>query len=79
MHLHCRTVWRLAHPQVEVFPLSRLEEENVVTVIEVGKFIQLVELCFRIQFGVFAAMGQKRVEVVHEVSVSVGDAAGAED
>lgn len=79
MHLHGRTIGWFAHPQVEVLPFSRLKEEDVVAIIEISKFVQLIELRFRIQLGVFSTMGEKRMEVIHEVSVPIGDTAGAEN
>ena len=39
----------------------------------------MVEFGLGVEFGVFAAVGEKRVDVVKEVSVSVGDAARRQD
>lgn len=53
-----------AHPDVEVFALAGFEEEDVVAVVEVGELVQLVELCFGVEFCVFAAVREEGVEVV---------------
>ena len=79
VHLDGRPIRRLAHPNVQVFPLARLEEEHIVAIVELGQLVQLVELGFRVKFGVFAAVGKEGVDVIKEMSVSVGHAAGGED
>lgn len=42
VHLNCRSVGRLAHPQVKILPLPGLEEKHIVAVIQLSKFVQLV-------------------------------------
>jgi len=42
VHLDCWSVGCLAHPQIEVLALARLEEENIVAVVQLGKLVQLV-------------------------------------
>ena len=69
VHLDRRPVGRFAHPYVKVLALARLEEENVVAVVELGKFVELVELSFRVEFCVFAAVRKEGIEVIEEVPV----------
>lgn len=63
-------VWRLAHPDVEILALAGLEEADVVAVVEIGKFVELVEFGFCVELGVFPAVRQKRVQVIEEMAVS---------
>lgn len=72
MHLHGRAIGGFAHPYVEVFTLARFEEENIVTIVEFGEFVKLIQFGFGIEFRIFAAMREKGVEVVEEVTMSVG-------
>lgn len=57
-------------PEVEVFAFARLEEEDVVAVVQVGELVELGEFGFCIEFGVFAAVGEEGVEVGEEVAVA---------
>lgn len=79
MHLHGRAIGRFADPYVEVFALSRFEEEDVIAVVELGKFIQLVELGLGVQLCIFAAVRKEKVKIVEEMSVSIGDSARGKD
>jgi hypothetical protein len=65
-----RAVGRFGEPQVQVLAFAGFEEEDVVAVVEVGEFVQLGQLGFCIEFGVFAAVGEEGVEVREEVAVS---------
>lgn len=56
MHLDCWPIRRFAHPYVEIFALPRLEEQNVVAIIQLGKFVELVKLCLCVQLRVFATV-----------------------
>ena len=71
MHLDRRPIGRFAHPYVKVFAFTRLEEENVVAVVELGEFVELVKLSFRVEFCVFAAVREEGIEVIEEMSVPV--------
>jgi len=79
MHLQGRAIGRFADPYVEVFALSRFEEEDVVAVVELGQFVELVELGLGVELRIFAAVGEEGVEVVEEMSLSVGDSARGKD
>ena len=57
MHFDGRTIGRFAHPYVKIFSLARFEKEDVVAVVEFGKFIELIEFGFCIKFGIFPAVG----------------------
>lgn len=56
MELDGGTVWRLAHPDVEILALTSLEEKDVVAVVEVGKFVQLVKFRLGVEFCVLATV-----------------------
>lgn len=73
MHLHGRAIGRFAHPYVEVLALARFEEENIVTIIEFGEFVKLVKFCFCVEFSIFAAVREEGVEVIEEVTMTVGN------
>ena len=79
MHLYRRSIGRLAHPYVEIFPFPCFEKEDVIAIVELSQFIQLVELCFCIELCIFATMGKEGVQIVQEMSVSVGHAARGEN
>lgn len=72
MHLHGRAIGSFAHPYVEIFALARFKEENIVTVVEFGEFVELVEFGFCIELRIFAAVRKKGVKVVEEVAMAVG-------
>ena len=72
MHFDGRSVRRLAHPYVEIFAFPRLEEQYIIAIIQFRQLIELIELRLCIKLYVFAAVGQKRIEVVEKMSVSVG-------
>ena len=59
MHLHGRAIGCFAHPYVKIFALTGFEEQNIITVVEFGKFIELVELRFGVEFRIFAAVREK--------------------
>ena len=56
MHLDRWSVRRLRKPYVEVFAFARFEEHDVVAVVEVGELIELGQLGFGVEFGIFAAV-----------------------
>lgn len=66
----CRTIGSLAHPQVQILAFPCLEEKDIVAVVEFGEFVQLIQLRFCIELGIFAGMGKEGGKVVKEVSVS---------
>lgn len=70
MHLHSWSVWRLRQPNVEILALSRLEEHDIVAVVQIGELVELVQLSFRVEFCVFAAVRKKGVQVAEEMTVS---------
>lgn len=70
MHLDCWAVGDLAHPYVEIFAFARLEEEDVVAVVQVGELAELVELGFGVELGVLFAVRHHRCQVIEEVAVS---------
>ena len=69
---HSWSIGRFAHPYVEVFPLPRFEEQDVVAIVEFSKLVELIELCLGIELCIFTTVRQEGVKVVQEVSVSVG-------
>ena len=79
MHLHGRPIRGFTHPYVEVFTLSRLEEEHIIAIVEFGELIELVKFGLGVEFCIFPAMWKQRVEIVKKMSMSVGHAPRAED
>ena len=63
-------VGRFGQPDVQVLAFARLEEHDVVAVVEVGELVELVEARFGVEFSVFAAVGEEGVQVGEEVAVS---------
>lgn len=70
VHLDGRAVGRLGQPEVEILALAGLEEHDIVAVVEVGELVELRELGLGVEFGVFARVRKKGVEVVKQVTVS---------
>jgi hypothetical protein len=64
------TVRGFGEPDVEILAFAGFEEEDVVAVVEVGEFVELVQLGFRVELGVFAGVREEGVEVVEEVAMS---------
>lgn len=56
VHLNCWSIGGFAHPQVQVLALSCFEKKDVVAVVELSKFVELVELCFGIELDIFPAV-----------------------
>lgn len=73
MHLHGRTIGCFAHPYVKIFALAGFEEQNIITIVEFSEFIELVELRFCVEFRIFAAVREKGVEVIEEMTMPVGE------
>jgi hypothetical protein len=71
VHFDCGAIGRFREPNVEVFAFARFEEHDVVAVVEVGEFVELGQLRFGVEFGIFAAVREEGVEVGEEVAVSV--------
>jgi hypothetical protein len=70
VHLDGGAVGRLGQPDVEILAFAGFEEEDVVAVVEVGKLVELRELGFGVEFGIFARVGEERVQVIEKVAVS---------
>jgi hypothetical protein len=71
MHLDGRSIRRLAHPCIQVLAFAGLEEEHIIAVVEFGQFVELVEFCLGVQLCFLAAVGEERIEVIEEMSVSI--------
>lgn len=67
MQFDCGTIWSFGEPDVQILPLACFEEEYVVAVVKVRQLVELVELCFRIQFGILAAMWKKSIEIIEKM------------
>lgn len=61
---HSWAVGCFAHPYVEVFPLPRFEEQDIVAIVEFGEFVELVELCLGIELCIFTTVRQERIKVI---------------
>lgn len=59
VELYSWSIGGFAHPEIEVLPFAGFEEEDVVAVVEVGDFVEVVEFGFGVEFGVFAAVGEE--------------------
>ena len=70
VQLDCWAIGSLAHPYVQVLALARFEVEDVVAIVEVCQLIELVKLCFGVEFCIFAAVRKECVEIVEEMSMS---------
>lgn len=64
---------------LQILALSCFEETDIIAVVEVGEFVQLVEFRLCVEFCVFSTVWHERVEVIEKMSVSVGDAARTEE
>lgn len=64
MHLNSRSIWRLAHPCVQIFALARLEEKNIVAVVEFSELVQLVELGLGVELCFLATVREEGSNIV---------------
>jgi len=44
MHLYRRSIRRFTHPQVQILSFSSLKEEDIVAIVQLCQFVQLVQL-----------------------------------
>ena len=79
MHLDGGAIRCFGYPYVEIFALSRLEKKHVITVIELSELIELIQFRLSVELCVFTAVWQQGIEVIEQVSMSVGHASGAEN
>lgn len=70
MQLDAGSVGRFAHPHVQILPLPRLEEEDVVAVVQVRNLVQMVQLRLGVQLCVFAPVGEHCDYVFEEMAVA---------
>jgi len=59
-----RAIGRLTHPCVEVFAFAGFEEEDIVAIVQLGDFVELVQLAFGIKLRLFATVWEEGMEVV---------------
>jgi hypothetical protein len=50
VELDGRTIGRLAHPRIQILSFPCFKEQNIVAVVELGELVELVELCFCVEF-----------------------------
>jgi hypothetical protein len=60
VELDCRAVGHLAEPHVQILPFPRLEEHDVVAVVEFGQLVELVQLGLGVELDVFPAVWEHR-------------------
>lgn len=65
------SVWWLRDPEVEVLVLTALEEHDVVTVVELGNLVQFVKRLLRVELRLLSRVGEKRLQIRDQVSVTV--------
>lgn len=70
VHFDCRAIWRFAHPNIKIFAFSSFEKEYIIAIIQLGKFIQLIQLGFGVEFCIFAAVREKGIDIVEEMPVT---------
>jgi hypothetical protein len=66
-----RPIGYLAEPDVEVLSFARLEEENVVAVVQLGQLVQLGKARFRVELGIFSAVREHRSNIIKQMAVAV--------
>ena len=49
---------------------ARFEEEDVVAIVQVGEFVELRQLRFGVELGVFATVWEEGVQVGEEMAMS---------
>lgn len=79
IEFHCGTIGRLQDPEVKVLVLSCLEEKNVVAVIQLSNFVELVQVLLGIEFGLFSSMWHQVCQILNQVTMPVSDASGRDD
>ena len=55
---HGGSIGWFGYPEVQVLVLSALEKEHVVTVVELGHLVQLVQVLLGVELGLFSGMGK---------------------
>lgn len=69
VHLNGGSVRGFTHPSVQIFALSCLKEEDIVAVVKLCQFVQLIKLSFGVELRIFAAMWKQGVEVVDQMAM----------
>ena len=67
MHFHGWAIGCFAHPYVKVFAFACFEEQHIVAVVELGYFVELIELGLGVELCIFSAVWKKRVKVVEKM------------
>ena len=70
MHLDRWSVGCFAHPDIEIFSLARLEKQHVVAIVQLGQLVELIQLAFRVEFGILATMREEGVEIVEKMALA---------
>lgn len=70
MQLHCRSIRRFCHPNVQIQPLPRLEKQDVVAIVYIRQLHQRAEIPLGIQLCVLARMGQHAQQIPEQMSLS---------
>lgn len=71
MQLDARSIRGFAHPHVKILPFPRLEEEDVVAVVQIRNLVQVVKLRLRVQLSIFTAVGKHSDYVFEKVAMSI--------
>jgi hypothetical protein len=58
-----RAIGRFGEPKVQVLGFAGLEEEDVVAIVEVCEFVEVGEVGFGVEFGIFAAVWEESMKV----------------
>jgi hypothetical protein len=56
MKLDRRPIGHFTHPHIKIFSFARLEEEQIVAVVQLGELVELVELRLGVELGFFLAV-----------------------
>ncbi len=62
--LDSRSIRNLAQPDVQILSLAGLEEQDIVAVVQLGEFIELVQAGFGVEFGILPAVRKHRGNIV---------------
>jgi hypothetical protein len=72
-------IWDLSCPQVQILSLPCLEEEDVIAVVQLRKFAQLVQFTLGVELGVLPTVGHHRSEIIQKMAMSECNTSRRED
>ncbi len=71
MELDGRAVGDFCQPQVKIFAFPCFGKQTIVAIVQLGKFVELVQLRLGIELDLFTTVREHRRKVIQEVPMPV--------